>query len=493
MALRFALAAALSSVALAALPLKYQAREREMAKMRASFQATAERTGVAAPPDQFFQNKADHFDVTGSDTYPQRFWTSTQNWSPGGPVFLYVEGEGAGSPYDVTGGEHVELAAQYGALVIALEHRFYGASIPTPDITTQSLRLLSNHQAIGDVAFFITQYLVPTYKLDLSVQKIVTFGGSYPGALSAWLRLRLPHLISVAFSTSSPVEAVLDMVSYNAVVNASLGKVSIGGSDACVEATRAAFTVMDAAFLAGGAAKDAMAYKLNSCTNLTGTNDTMWAASNYGGAVQGLVQYNDEQGAYDVRAYCTTMTDSSNAPIDNLAAAMLKLNGPSCVDNSYADFVALAGNTKANPGAGGLGLRQWLWQTCSQFGYYQTCEDRSVCPLSLYMTLDSNTQQCADLYGPTFDGALAGDRIAFTNSALGGQSISASRIIFINGNVDPWHSLSLFSNTSGPMPSVLIDGTAHCRNMGDSSPSDPPALKAARVQIGAYLAAYMAD
>jgi hypothetical protein len=43
------------------------------------------------------------------------------------------------------------------------------------------------------------------------------------------------------------------------------------------------------------------------------------------------------------------------------------------------------------------------------------------------------------------------------------------------------------------MPSVLIDGTAHCRNMGDSSPSDPPALKAARVQIGAYFAAFMAD
>lgn len=33
-----------------------------------------------------------------------------------GPLFLYVEGEGAGSPYDVLSGQHVELAANHSAL-----------------------------------------------------------------------------------------------------------------------------------------------------------------------------------------------------------------------------------------------------------------------------------------------------------------------------------------------------------------------------------------
>lgn len=72
-------------------------------------------------------------------------------WNGDGPVFLYIEGEGAGNPLDVVQGQHVELAATYGALVIALEHRFFGASIPTPDLSLNSLAVLNSQQAIGDV------------------------------------------------------------------------------------------------------------------------------------------------------------------------------------------------------------------------------------------------------------------------------------------------------------------------------------------------------
>lgn len=389
----------------------------------------------------------------------------------------------------------MELAAQYNALVIALEHRYYGASIPTPDFTTANMAYLSSHQAVGDVARFLNEFVFPTWNVNLAAgQKVVTFGGSYPGALSAWLRLRLPHLISVAISTSSPIQAQLDFTAYNGVVNSSLSKTSIGGSPACAEATRAAFTVMDTAFQAGGVAKNLMAMRLNSCTNLTGQNDTMWAASNYAGAVQGLVQYNGETGPYDVRAFCTQMTNEANDPITNLALALPNLVGGSCVDNSYADFVASAGSTVANPDEQGVGIRQWTWQTCTQFGYYQTCEDRNVCPLSLYMTLDSNTQQCADLFGPQFTATLNANRVSATNDMLGSTGIAMDRIIFVNGNVDPWHMLSLYnSSNTAARPSVFIDGTAHCRNMQPSSPNDPPALVAARKQINAYLAAFMAS
>lgn len=164
----------------------------------------------------------------------------------------------------------------------------------------------------------------------------------------------------------------------------------------------------------------------------------MWAASNYGGSVQGLVQYNNFAGTVGaIRGYCATMTNASAAPIDNLAAALLVLNGPACVDNSYADFVAQAGSTVVNKNAGGLGLRQWLWQTCAEFSYYQTCEDRNACPLSLYMTEDSNTQQCADLFGAAFNATSVTSRVVDTNAQLGGFQIQTSRVLFINGDVGP--------------------------------------------------------
>ena len=42
----------------------------------------------------------------------------------------------------------------------------------------------------------------------------VTFGGSYPGSLSAWMRLRFPHLVSGSVSSSGPLWAKLDFFEY---------------------------------------------------------------------------------------------------------------------------------------------------------------------------------------------------------------------------------------------------------------------------------------
>lgn len=38
------------------------------------------------------------------------------------------------------------LAQEYGALMLALEHRFYGASFPTPDMSIENLAFLSSEQ-----------------------------------------------------------------------------------------------------------------------------------------------------------------------------------------------------------------------------------------------------------------------------------------------------------------------------------------------------------
>jgi hypothetical protein len=138
--------------------------------------------GAALPPDQFFPQTLDHFDVlSGEERWQQRFWINASLWKGGdSPVVLYIEGEGAGSAGSVVRGEHVELAEDWGALIVSLEHRFYGASIPTADLSVQSLRLLSSHQSIADIASFYSEFLVPTFNLS-AANKVVSFGGSYPG------------------------------------------------------------------------------------------------------------------------------------------------------------------------------------------------------------------------------------------------------------------------------------------------------------------------
>ena len=57
-----------------------------------------------------------------------------------------------------------------------------------------SLQYLSSEQALADLATFIRAM---NDKYDLTRKnKWISFGGSYPGALSAWLRLKYPHLVS---------------------------------------------------------------------------------------------------------------------------------------------------------------------------------------------------------------------------------------------------------------------------------------------------------
>ena len=47
-----------------------------------------------------------------------------------------------------------------------------------------------------------------------SRNKWVTWGGSYPGMLAAWARLKYPHLFHAAVASSAPMTAELDFQGY---------------------------------------------------------------------------------------------------------------------------------------------------------------------------------------------------------------------------------------------------------------------------------------
>lgn len=47
-------------------------------------------------------------------------------------------------------------------------------------------------------------------QLDLKDNKWIAVGGSYPGSLAAWYRLKYPHLVDVAVAVSAPTLAQLD-------------------------------------------------------------------------------------------------------------------------------------------------------------------------------------------------------------------------------------------------------------------------------------------
>lgn len=76
------------------------------------------------------------------------------------------------------------------------------------DLSTKNLQYLSSQQALADLAVFI-EAMNSKYNLSPDV-KWIAFGGSYSGALSAWLRMKYPHLVHGAMSASAPLLAELD-------------------------------------------------------------------------------------------------------------------------------------------------------------------------------------------------------------------------------------------------------------------------------------------
>uniref|UniRef100_A0A914PLY9 Uncharacterized protein n=1 Tax=Panagrolaimus davidi TaxID=227884 RepID=A0A914PLY9_9BILA len=118
----------------------------------------------------YFTQIVDHFDPTNKDTWQQRiqlnskFFNSAVTDQP--IIFLMIGGEGPAEQKWVCREDYtyMKLAKKYNALVIQVEHRFFGKSYPyvknstMGDMSTSTLRLLTSQQALEDLANFIQNF-----------------------------------------------------------------------------------------------------------------------------------------------------------------------------------------------------------------------------------------------------------------------------------------------------------------------------------------------
>uniref|UniRef100_A0A8C5QB37 Thymus-specific serine protease n=1 Tax=Leptobrachium leishanense TaxID=445787 RepID=A0A8C5QB37_9ANUR len=444
-------------------------------------------SGYTEPIEGHYTQPLDHFNRRNNATYRQRYWINEEYWQrPDGPVFLYIGGEGSLSEFSVLSGEHVDLAQKHRALLVSLEHRYYGASINQDGLTLSEIRFLSSQQALADLASF---HLFISQKYNLSPRNTwICYGGSYPGSLSAWFRLKFPHLVYGAIASSAPVRAKLDFTDYNKVVAKSLSDEAIGGSAKCLDLVKEGFRAVDALLHSGNTSE--LEKDFSSCDALSGPDDSAEFVGNLADIFMGAVQYNGEIRGNNVRRLCQIMTtespQSAYEGLRKVNQGYMESMGLQCVQNSYEKSVADLNSTKINPV--GVGERQWYYQTCTEFGYYQTCED-ALCPFSPLITLNSQLALCTRVFQITMESVQ--QSVEFTNEFYGADHPKSSRIIFVNGNVDPWHALSVLKNESRSEIAIFINGTAHCANMNPSSPDDPPSLKKAREDIAVQVTSWL--
>lgn len=181
----------------------------------------------------FISQPLNHFDLpqNSSGTYQQRYcyydgFKKTRSNTVGkrtedaAPIFLYVGNESPIETYINHTGLMWELAPHFGAVVVFLEHRYEGESIPDPSTTLPPvgkgcMAYSSSIQALADASYFIqnvlftsdTNFSDPIQPSISSLHRrpVIAFGGSYGGMLVAWLRMKYPSMVAGAISASAPI------------------------------------------------------------------------------------------------------------------------------------------------------------------------------------------------------------------------------------------------------------------------------------------------
>lgn len=482
-----ALAIFLASVAAAAEAAGWSAHERWMMDNPLD-SISLQSSGLqdSYPKPRFVTQRQDHFDKFNVKTWQQAYYVNDTFWTPGSnaPVFLCVGGEGP--PLDGSAVTHslhcnaaVEWLSEKKALMFALEHRYYGchnaSACPVPDFgnVTASLKYLSSHQAVEDVADFVRQ-MNDLYKLGQD-NKWVTWGGSYPGMLAGFSRLKHPELIHAAVASSAPVHAKLDMFEYNdAVANAySVSDNEVGGSPECRNAIREAHAVLEKMLLSKSgiyAAERALGLDRGSLATKDSQRDILGQGAAYFPA-QGNEPSCTSPGC-NIKKICEVMLDRSIG--DELARL-------SAVRNAQQE--ALRSQQR--------GLEDlpdfWYYQTCTEFGFYQTCAHNSSCMFVRGLVdVESMADGCKD-FGITIPDIE--NNIVATNSHYGGLRPTGqsgqlgSCVLWPNGEVDPWATLSVLKQPAPLQPVLWVPGASHHAWTHPSTSSDQASVVSARAAI----------
>ncbi|KAJ5079052.1 peptidase s28 family protein [Anaeramoeba ignava] len=411
-----------------------------------------------------FTQKLDHFDLQSQVNFTQRYYENTAYFNANDPkVFIYIGGEGELFPDDIDTGEVVDLAQKHQALLLSLEHRYYGESIPFKNETLENLQYLSSQQALEDLAYFITKY---STEINPAVEnaKWISVGGSYAGALSSWLRLKFPHLVVGSLASSGPVFAKEDFYEYDQIVAASAGV-------DCANAIRNVTAEIAIQLNISESIKDQF-----NCSDIPNNVSFFYILAD---TTAFSIQYTNQQNQLKEKLCEIVNADDKIGYYANHTKYIFNYTNTTSVQ---WDMLQNSLSIQASPD---YASRLWLYQCCQEFGWWQTAPAKD--PLrSPLINLQYHRLVCETAFQKT----MIPD-CNFTNEYYGAKNPGSSNVIVPNGSLDPWHVLSILQNESLTLIARLIQGTSHCADLFPPSPTDPEDLTLAREEIAFFINSYI--
>jgi len=460
-----------------------------------------------APPARYFTTKQDHFDEQNKNTWEQAYFVNDEYFIPhsNAPVFLCVGGEGPLDGSAVVRSYHCNLAVEWlpetGALMLAVEHRYYGchntSACPYNAETKDPLQFLSSKQALADLSSFVT---FSSKEFNLTKKnKWIVWGGSYPGMLAGWFRLKYPNLVHAAVASSGPVLAKLDMQEFNNIVARAYSVEYVGGSTACQKA------IADGHVSVGKLLQSDTGRQTLAKLFPTRVSSASWLEDRVNqrhfagcGVASFPAQGNNpasHEAASNIKTICEVMIDTSIGDPINRLASLVEKQGRSATDCEM-DWTKYSIHHRTKKDSPDVSHNYWGYQTCTEFGFYQTCEVGSQCFYTQGLISFNDPSKHPDSFCLAEFGISEEEtkkHIDETNNYYGGLAPNGTRIFWPNGEVDPWSGLSILKSPGPEQPVLMVAGASHHAWTHPSSNSDLQSIVDARKKIKTQVAAWLKE
>lgn len=403
----------------------------------------------------FYDQKLKSSDLSDQTTFKQRFFIDSKYAKDqSSPVFYIICGEwncaGTGSYTFVEA-----MAKKMQAHLVALEHRYYGESVPFADLTTENLKYLDLDSAIEDLARF-QRHMMEDRGFN---GKWISFGGSYAGTLSAFYRLKHPELVVGSLASSAPVFTKAEFNEYDAHIAQVINKSS------CGDKVREAVALIEKKLETPEGAEATK--KLFDSSDIKETGDFLYVVADM---LAAAVQYGRD------KAFCDTLNTNEDLVVGYAKAGIATLTAM----GSRPIEISMQAAEKINV-TPDENFRQWMWQSCKEFGWFQVANGTgATSSRSSTIDLVYHENVCKRLFQVpmTADGSLNQDwYFPIFNP-------STTHIMFTNGGNDPWLRLSVVpggENTNEALNLFMMDGAAHCNDL--RATIQIPAVIAAQVTI----------
>lgn len=284
--------------------------------------------------------------------------------------------------------------------MLALEHRYFGESLPTDDASTSNLAFLTIHQAVADIGEFIS--FVKQNHTGASESSVILWGRGYGGSLAVWARHKFHHLVDGVWASSAPINAIIEDV--DIMRNAANTIRQIAGPE-CLDQIEGAFNMIEDAVRARNTTHVESRLKL--CSPIDVDVDEDVARLFYGIASDIASRFVTNARYPDIDDKCTIirgLNTPENLPenaLDGFARWYIDdLNrNLDCIEFNNEIIVNLYRNVEWNTISTIAGRRQTFWLQCSQLGHFPTSNNGEGHPFGNRFELPFFRQWCAQVFG----------------------------------------------------------------------------------------------